>query len=362
MLLGVVLHALLLLMPDPGDRWPVQDAWAAGTPTETNPYVHLYLLIHGMRMPVFFLLAGFFTAMLWQSRGLRAMATHRLKRIGLPLALGAVTVVPISAALFAAADPAQFDGPGPLDWPFAWLDGLFHLWFLWQLLLLMALFVVLVRLGATFVSPVWLILPPLSVLGLFLMDERIVGPDTSESVFTDPVVVGFYATFFLFGAFFHQRGFAVRRWWAFAILPAVALAYPLSLFPLPGATDPETGQLPTVVTVGLQSAGWAATALFQAVYAWLMSFGAMGLFHAVAARERPWLRYMSDASYWLFLAHLPLVVAAQWLLADAAMNPHLKFAAIFIGAVALLLAVYQTCVRYTWLGAMLNGRRSRPRR
>jgi len=45
-------------------------------------------VIHGFRMPLFFLLSGFFTAMLWQSRGLQRLWRHRLNRLGLPLAAG----------------------------------------------------------------------------------------------------------------------------------------------------------------------------------------------------------------------------------------------------------------------------------
>ena len=66
MLLGVVLHAFLFLIPI---GWVGQDPWAKAVPIEQNPYVYLLAAIHGFRMPVFFLLSGFFTAMLWQRRG-----------------------------------------------------------------------------------------------------------------------------------------------------------------------------------------------------------------------------------------------------------------------------------------------------
>ena len=46
-------------------------------------------------MQVFFLLSGFFTAMLWRRHGLRALITHRFKRVFLPLMLGLFTVVPL---------------------------------------------------------------------------------------------------------------------------------------------------------------------------------------------------------------------------------------------------------------------------
>ena len=47
-------------------------------------------------MPVFYLLCRFFTTLSWERRGLRALATHRFRHIAIPLALGALTTVPIT--------------------------------------------------------------------------------------------------------------------------------------------------------------------------------------------------------------------------------------------------------------------------
>ncbi len=85
MLLGIVLHAGLSFTPFP---WPVQDERQSGF------YWLLFAAIHGFRMPVFFLLSGFFTAMLWRRRGLRSMLSHRFRRVLLPFLLGLVTIVP----------------------------------------------------------------------------------------------------------------------------------------------------------------------------------------------------------------------------------------------------------------------------
>ena len=62
MLLGVVLHASLSFFPG---FWPVKD----DTATFDGPYDEILHAIHGFRMPLFFLLSGFFTTMLWRQRG-----------------------------------------------------------------------------------------------------------------------------------------------------------------------------------------------------------------------------------------------------------------------------------------------------
>ena len=45
----------------------------------------MFNYIHGFRMQLFFLISGFFTAMLWRKQGLRNLLKHRAKRILVPL-------------------------------------------------------------------------------------------------------------------------------------------------------------------------------------------------------------------------------------------------------------------------------------
>ena len=137
----------------------------------------------------------------------------------------------------------------------------------------------------------------------------------------------------------------MRRRWSLALLPALLLAFPVGLATV-GENLPESAR--------------AVSAVMQAAYAWLMCFGTIGLFKLVASKERYWVRYMSDASFWLYLWHLPLVAASQLLVRGWPINVHLKFLLIVAAAVAILLVVYQLGVRYTWVGTMLNGPRARP--
>ncbi|MDG1896716.1 MAG: acyltransferase family protein, partial [Fuerstiella sp.] len=81
MLLGIFLHGAMSFIPGIGVIWGVQDSHSSGL------YAILLASIHGWRMPLFFLVSGFFTAMLWKKRGLRALLVHRFKRIFLPMVL-----------------------------------------------------------------------------------------------------------------------------------------------------------------------------------------------------------------------------------------------------------------------------------
>lgn len=106
MLLGIALHSALAYVGE-GSGWPVSDS-------EASPFLlHMVSFVHGFRMPLFFVLSGFFTAMLWQRRGLGGLLKHRSKRILVPLAVGSLTIVPAVWALIVAAgtDGAAFGAP-----------------------------------------------------------------------------------------------------------------------------------------------------------------------------------------------------------------------------------------------------------
>ena len=195
MLLGIALHGTLFLLPD--TIWPVQLDYDYEVEPARNPYVWLLLLIHGMRMPLFFMLSGFFTAMLWQSRGLRRLAEHRLKRIALPLLVGMFTVIPATHWLAAGS---EFH---PAAWPLVWLDGFYHLWFLWYLLLLAGGFMLAARLGLQFRRRLWWLLVPLTLLPQYFNRESF-GADTPTGPLPEPAIIGLYAVFFVFGVFFYR--------------------------------------------------------------------------------------------------------------------------------------------------------------
>lgn len=343
MLLGILLHTGLFLVPL--DSWPVLDAWARATPLEANGYAIALSAVHGFRMPVFFLLSGFFHAMLWQSRGLGHLARHRIERIGLPLLAGMLTIVPVIDWLVAGPDFTL------IDWPLAWLDGVDHLWFLSYLLLMAALLTVAAALGLRFRHSLWWMLIPLAVAPHYLMHQMAFGPDTENGLIPDPDVFGYYALFFAFGVFVHQRKIAVRRWWTVALAPALLLVFPAGMILL-------YRDWPAAPAAGWT---WGAVSALQAAYAWLMCFGTLGLFRWLAAKERFWVRYLSDASYWLYLCHLPLVIGAQMLVVSWPVSVHLKFVLINTVVIAGLLAVYQAGVRHSLVGTVLHGPRARRR-
>ncbi|NDC64363.1 MAG: hypothetical protein EBZ59_10365 [Planctomycetia bacterium] len=75
MALGIVVHASLAFFPAP---WPVHDTRPSG------PLGLVFLAIHGFRMPLFFLLSGYFTMLVYRRRGLGSLLRQRFARIVVP--------------------------------------------------------------------------------------------------------------------------------------------------------------------------------------------------------------------------------------------------------------------------------------
>jgi peptidoglycan/LPS O-acetylase OafA/YrhL len=248
-----------------------------------------------------------------------------------------------------------------------------HLWFLWFLWWLVLGYAAVSVPGSRLPSlrlPAWLVLSPARHLWLipltlipqwFMGDggpSPIFGPDTSTGLLPIPHVLAYYAVFFGFGALYFgfddRSGRVGERWWL-PLSIGLFVVLPLGLAPMDG---------------------WAGTAVYwlaplprrvlsvflQAAYPWLITFGLMGLFRRIVPVESPTMRYLSDSAYWLYLAHLPLIIAAQLAVRDWPIPAFAKFLFIVAVVTSFLLWTYHTLVRYTWLGRFLNGRRVRPER
>lgn len=234
-------------------------------------------------------------------------------------------------------------------------DVFVHLWFLWFLCWLAPLFAASVwiaeRVGLK-ALPRWLVLSPARMcwlLPLTLLPQLLMGtlspsfgPDTSVGVIPQPHLLFYYGIFFGFGVLYFVSDDSegrMGRWWWMTLPTALLVLLPIGLQVMPFVV------MSSVVQVG---------------YVWLMTFGSIGLCRRLLTRESRAIRYVSDSSYWLYLAHLPLVIAAQHLIRDWPIPAVPKFLLLCAAVTGILLLSYHTLVRYTWIGALLNGRRTRP--
>ena len=245
-----------------------------------------------------------------------------------------------------------------------------HLWFLWFLCWLVPGFAVCALVADRLNwrgAPGWLIASPVRFLWLIPLTMApqwymgrgpgSFGPDTSAGLLPMPHVLAYYAIFFGFGALYYDAeddDGRVGRWWL-ALSLGLIVALPLGL----AFSMAESGYLGKVVPAGAHR---MISVAMQVVYAWAMTFGLMGMFRALFSRERAWVRYVSDSSYWLYITHLPLIIWAQMVVRDWPAPAIVKFCLVCGVVSGALLLSYHAFVRYTWLGTLLNGPRRRPGR
>jgi len=238
-----------------------------------------------------------------------------------------------------------------------------HLWFLWFLCWLVvgfavyAMFAQLVGLKSLpnllIVSPLrYLWLVPVTIIPQALMGDGF-GPDTSAGLIPFPHLLFYYAIFFGFGALYFDcedtAGELGKRWF-------ITLPFALVLF-LMGAGI-ETGDA-GIFEGKPKFVQQTISAVIQVLYVWLMTFGLIGLFRKLMSSENRGMRYISDSSYWLYLAHLPLMIWLQWLFRDWDLDGTLKFVLVCTICTGTLLVMYEYLIRYSPIGTMLNGKKVR---
>jgi peptidoglycan/LPS O-acetylase OafA/YrhL len=362
MLLGLVLHsAASYTATSLGEAWPYQDA------ATSTLFDFVVFIVHLFRMPAFFVIAGFFAALLYERQGSSGFLQHRARRILLPLVAAWIVTAPLIGAgfFFANAQKSGWDAAVALS-ARASADStgglsLMHLWFLYYLLIfyaVIALIVPIVRrapkeLRAAIDHAFGVVVPGLTsvlllsvITTLTLVPMKVPALETSVAFLPAVRVLVAYFVFFGFGwLLFHRRErvpeFAVRPWLYFGAAMGVSFAYMAIV--LNKSLAPEVVHYGGIATAGL------ATWLF--IFAWL------GVFVRYFESPRPVQRYIADGSYWIYLIHLPFAIGIPALLAPLALPAILKFAITLAGTSLATVVSYHYLVRNTWIGVFLNGRR-----
>jgi len=307
MLLGLVLHSAASYT-----RTPLRDVWPYHDAHNSVVFDLLIFFIHLFRMPVFFVVAGFFAALLHHRDGASSFARNRAMRVALPLVLfwGVMTPALLAGFMFSARRAGL-----PLPWDFVTDQSILrqpilgHLWFLYYLLLFYVAALVVVPLAArvpgklrtgaaavfrAIATTRWGAGVMAAITAATLLPMRDPGLDTFAALLVPAKVLIAYGVFFGFGwvLFGHRDALATyrARWKSFLAVGTLAsVAY---LFVIGTRLVPDAA---------VRHAGGVALAGFSI---WLLIFGIAGLFLRYMEKPRPVVRYLSDASYWMYLTHL----------------------------------------------------------
>ncbi|GEP58780.1 acyltransferase family protein [Reyranella soli] len=354
MFLGIYLHAAVAYSPIGG--------WLFKPPQLTSTLDYSIILIHVFRMPVFYVMAGFFAALLLERYGSRRAIANRFWRIVVPFVVGWIAIYPL--AMFMAAYGRR--GPEPaIDFL---LSGRFldyahplHLWFLEYLIVLYGLAAIVVvalprvalpglrakllRLFRTIAQSVWAPLPLGALSFLALLPTKYAGLDDPPGFVPAPHLVVAYAIPFGFGWLLFANADLLdvlrRRGWLYtAIAVPACIAYLGLLF-----------------SFADRGVAFYATRAVLALAMWCLILGITGLFLRYLSGHSALRRYLCDSSYFLYIAHLPVIMLFQLILLGVPLPPLAKVVLVLAATIAVLLPVYRYSVRPTVIGAVLNGRK-----
>jgi glucans biosynthesis protein C len=363
----------------------------------------------GVSVALFFAISGYFAAEVEGSRGPVAFLKSRARRVVLPM----LAVVPVLLPLCFFAWSGGWLATGRATphefWRMRFLDpaimtdlyGPAHLWFLEYLVPMLLGFgfwrksqleldarkarihgelaikekkiqaarrsrkkkirVDLAARRPNLSSPTWLLSPwaPLALtiptVLLLLLSRVVSGVDAAldrhNSFFPSPIRLAYYATFFAFGVGLHRvrSGMDVlagRGWWLLlAAIPTFAVR--AWLLPLDWKSPLGVG-------------GALMLEVSGALTTWLSLFGLLGVYRKHFGRPSRAIRTLAEASFWIYLAHLPIVGLIQMDLLHAPIPTLAKFAVTWTLTLGLGLSSYLVLVRGSRLGRFLNGGQARP--
>ena len=316
------------------------------------------------QLQVFFVMSGFFGALVVARSGPKTFARGRLERIGIPLVVGWLVMSPMLGALAVYGQDVRGQETEALDLGRLFAPELHHLWFLAYLLLYCAIAVGVLGLArrapalrdaverafAAVVGTRWrlLVLVPATALVAYVAYDSM--PLVTDRLRPLPWPFAYYGTFFLFGWLLYGRSELLpelRR----APVAHVAVALALSIAVVAVLDNsPVAGGLETTKAI---------VSGLTAVVTWCAVLGLLGLFDRWFSRPDPRVRYAADAAYWLYLAHLPLVVGLYYGLSDLGVPFFVKIVLVPVVAVGLMLLVYDRVVRHGAIGRVLHGHRNR---
>jgi ABC-type multidrug transport system ATPase subunit/peptidoglycan/LPS O-acetylase OafA/YrhL len=372
LLAGVVLHAAMSFLPGfAGVGWPLADV-SPSTSLGLTFYV-----IHIFRMTLFFVIAGLFGHLLYHRLGVRGFVRNRAIRIVVPLVVGWIVVFPMIVAAFAWATSqsgaAAPRAPIPVEMP-RLAFPLTHLWFLYVLVLLyagmLAIRAAVARVDSSgslraavdrfvralvqsYAAPIVLAVPVFLAMTSGQPWARWFGITTpDQSLIPNLIAAAAFTTAFAFGWVVDRQRDLLQAWqrqWPVNLIAAIALT---------AACASIAGLSPVYLPAPLDGETRAYAALY-ALASWTWTFAIIGLAMRYFSADSPRRRYVSDASYWIYLLHLPVIFLLQAWLKDAPLHWSLKFPVIVGIALGLLFVSYHYLVRRTFIGEVLNGTRHR---
>ncbi|HEX6228470.1 MAG TPA: acyltransferase [Solirubrobacterales bacterium] len=353
---AIRVSAILLLIPYHAARYVQKGDGGAEIVDAVVWFVHTW------HMPLFFAISGFLAASALRRSTAARQLRARFRRLGLPLALGMLTVVPLANFLVigaAALWPRKGALPPKRELDIANVFSLSprHLWFIAYLLMIsliaIGVWLAIQRapgLGAAInrsfrnlIRSRWAVPVLASISAAILITKTgwVAGGTASNSLVPAPTLFAYYSLFFFFGWLLSgqtdlledlQRGAWLRLGAGVLIaVPAFLLFYDSGDFTGNVGTPGILAEIDELRLYGLFTVG---------LVCWLTLFGIWGVLARHIRKESRVLRYLSDASFWIYLVHIPFLVALQSSLSTTDLAIPVRWGLAVSGTLALAIGTY----------------------
>ena len=348
MAMGIVLHAALPYFFT-GGFWPSDD--------QSGSIKAIFEFIHIWRMPVFFMLSGFLSALVISKRSTVYWADHRFKRVALPLLIFWLPIALVLPQIFGYGFKGEFPGVDAIK-----AETLFnpnHLWFLIHLLLFVGIVGIIKLISsatatifktpwaifARFVARVIYLPVPLAIIIILFF----VLIPTGGELISNLAATSIY--FFLgYGLFSNKNLFKQMKshWIYYVVFALLAFAAHQWLISELGDYDPKNEE---------DAPLWGLVIVLKATCAILFSYGFIGLSEAKLGSGSHTWRWLSDSAYWVYLVHLPIVTMITFSMFSISIPVEIKFIVSIVLTSVIGIVTYKYLVRGTVIGLLLNGKR-----
>ena len=352
MLLGIVLHASLPYIEGlPKGLWPSDK-------NTSNIIPIIFEFIHIWRMPIFFIISGFFANLVITRKSLIIWWKNRFLRLVLPAMIFFPIVSLTIPWIF------KYGYTGNINFFFSNEGQPHHLWFLYHLFIFV-LFSIFIRFFGLIIYKFFKQINLIVVVDIFNKVKSFLGRHifysrfpvlmifvffifnlfTGADLIINPLASGLY---FLFGYRLYKNNLLfdfIKSNWKFYLIGGLTVTIVFFIL---------NNQASNFAKEDVRWIPWVILKISSAV---LLSFSFIGLAEQKFSNLNPIVRFISDSSYWVYLIHLPLVAFITFFMLKITIFAELKFLIAIILTSAICLVTYKYFVRSTIIGILLNGKK-----